>query len=94
MAKAIWNGVVLAESDDIKIVEGNYYFPPQSVNKDYFSDSSHQTFCPWKGTAAYYDVSVEGETKANLAWYYPEPKPAAKEIKDHVAFYPSVTIEK
>ncbi|MGJ3239783.1 MAG: DUF427 domain-containing protein [Anaerolineae bacterium] len=94
MVKAILNGVVLAESDNTVMVEGNHYFPPESVNKDYFSDNSKHTTCPWKGVASYYDVTVNGETKSAAAWYYPEPKDAAKEIKDHVAFYGVVNVEK
>ncbi len=90
--KATWNGTVLAESDDTKVVEGNHYFPPESVNRDCFEESSHHTTCPWKGEASYYSVAVNGSRKENLAWYYPDPKEAAKEIKDHVAFYGDVEV--
>jgi uncharacterized protein (DUF427 family) len=94
MTKAVWNGVVLAESDHTEMVEGNHYFPPQSINRDYFRDSDRHTTCPWKGVASYYDITAEGQAIQNAAWYYPEPKAAASNIKDHVAFYGMVTIEK
>lgn len=86
MAKATWNGAVLAESDDYEVVEGNIYFPPESVKKEYFEDSEKKYECPWKGHADFYDVVVEGKTNKDAAWYYPEPKPAASNIKGHVAF--------
>ena len=86
MAKAIWNGVVLAESDKYEIVEGNVYFPPESVKKEYFRDSDAEYECPWRGHARHYDIVVEGKIKKYAAWCYPDPKPAAKVIKDHVAF--------
>ena len=92
--KAIWNGVILAESDDTKVVEGNHYFPPDSIHREYFRDSDRHTTCPWKGLASYYDVVAGGETTRNAAWYYPEPKSAAAEIRDHVAFYGIVKVEK
>jgi uncharacterized protein (DUF427 family) len=92
--KAIWNGVVLAESADTKVVEGNHYFPPNSIHREYFRDSDRHTTCPWKGLASYYDVVAGGETTRNAAWYYPEPKSAAAEIRDHVAFYGIVKVEK
>ena len=92
--KALWNGVVLADSGDTKVVEGNYYFPPDSIRREYFRDSDRHTTCPWKGLASYYDVMVDGEVVRNAAWYYPEPKPAAAEIRDHVAFYGMVKIER
>ena len=94
MAKAIWNGIVLAESDDVKMVEGNTYFPAESVNKQYLEESDRKTTCPWKGEASYYHVAVNGQTKSNLAWYYPNPKPEASNIQGHVAFYPMVKIER
>lgn len=90
--KAIWNGTVLAESDDTVVVEGNHYFPPDSVNRGLLKPSDHHTTCPWKGEASYYDVAVDGARNANAAWYYPEPKSAAAEIKDHVAFWKGVTV--
>lgn len=93
MAKAIWNGAVLAESDQTEMVEGNHYFPPDSINKAYFQESSNQTTCPWKGVASYYDVVVDGKVNQGAAWYYPQPKSAAANIKDHVAFWRGVQVE-
>lgn len=90
--KAIWNGKILAESDDTKVVEGNHYFPPDSVRKTYFKQSDHSTVCPWKGDASYYHLEVDGETNENAAWYYPHPKDAARQIKDHVAFWHGVEV--
>ncbi|MGB3138487.1 MAG: DUF427 domain-containing protein [Nodosilinea sp.] len=87
MPKATWNGSVLANSDACEVVEGNQYFPPDSLNMDYFKPISKTTGCPWKGTASYYDIVVNGETNAGAAWYYPEPKSAAENIKGYVAFY-------
>ena len=87
MAKATYNGVVLAESDNFEIVEGNVYFPPESVNMEYFTETSHHTTCPWKGLASYYTVEADGDKLDNVAWFYPEPKKAADNIKSHVAFY-------
>ncbi|MDJ0961721.1 MAG: DUF427 domain-containing protein [Acidimicrobiia bacterium] len=93
MAKASWNGVVLAESDDTIIVEGNHYFPPQALNRDFLVETDAHTICPWKGTASYYDIVVDGATNSGAAWYYPSPKPAASDIKDHVAFWRGVKVE-
>jgi len=93
MAKAIWNGVVLAESDQTEMVEGNHYFPPQTINREYFKESSYHTICPWKGAASYYTVEVNGQKNENAAWYYPNPKNAANNIKDHVAFWRGVKVE-
>ena len=90
--KAIWNGHVLAESDDIVNIEGNAYFPVESLNKDFFQDSSTHTVCPWKGTASYYSLSVDGKENADAAWYYPAPRDAAKVIKDRVAFWKGVEV--
>jgi uncharacterized protein (DUF427 family) len=90
--KAIWNGTVLAESDDTVVVEGNHYFPPESLNRAYFAESDHQTTCPWKGEARYYDIEVDGERNANAAWTYPHPKEAAAEIRDHVAFWKGIRV--
>jgi uncharacterized protein (DUF427 family) len=90
--KATWKGVVLAESDDTVVVEGNQYFPPESVNREYFRESETHTVCPWKGTASYYDVVVNGEVNRDAAWYYPQPKDAARQIKDHVAFWRGVKV--
>ena len=92
MATATWNGQVIAESDDTIVVEGNHYFPPSSVKQEFFAASSASSVCPWKGTASYYDVVVDGETNAGAAWYYPEPKPAASDIKGYVAFWRGVQV--
>ncbi len=94
MPKAIWNDVVIAESNNTVMVEGNHYFPPNSVNKEFFKKNSQTTVCPWKGTASYYDIEVDGEVNKGAAWYYPDPSKAASNIKDHVAFYGSVKIVK
>jgi uncharacterized protein (DUF427 family) len=91
--KAVWNGKVLAESDRTVVVEGNHYFPAGSVNRAYFRDSSTHTTCPWKGVASYYSVVVDGQTNQDAAWYYPDPKDAANQIKDHVAFWKGVKVE-
>ncbi|WP_436795191.1 DUF427 domain-containing protein [Actinospongicola halichondriae] len=85
--KAVLNGTVVAESNETIVVEGNHYFPPSSIRTEAFTPTAHSTHCPWKGDASYYTVSVEGRSEENAAWYYPEPKDAAAEIKDHVAFY-------
>lgn len=90
--KATWNGALLAESEDIVIVEGNPYFPIDSLNQEYFSDSPNTSRCPWKGTANYFDVVVDGETNAGAAWIYHEPKPAAADIKERVAFWRGVEV--
>lgn len=92
MPKAIWNGVVLAESDQTEIVEGNHYFPPQTIHRKYFKASSHHTTCPWKGVASYYSLEVNGQKNENAAWYYPTPSAAASKIKDHVAFWRGVQV--
>jgi uncharacterized protein (DUF427 family) len=94
MAKATWEGVVLAESGKTIEIEGNQYFPPDSIRKEHFKPNTTHTVCPWKGTASYYDLDVNGKSNAGAAWYYPEPKEAAKQIKDHVAFWKGVKIEK
>ena len=93
MATASFNGTVIAESSDTVIVEGNHYFPIDSVVSGVLVDSDRTSVCPWKGTASYYDVVVDGETAAAAAWYYPEPKQKAAHIKDRVAFYPVVTVD-
>ena len=90
--KAIWNGETIAESDNTIVVENNHYFPKNSVKADYLTDSQTHTTCPWKGLASYYSLTVDGRTNADAAWYYPDPKPAASQIKDHVAFWKGVTI--
>ena len=92
MATAIWNGVTLAESKDTQIVERNHYFPPGEVHRAFLEPSDHTTICPWKGTAHYYHVLVGGKRNENAAWYYPEPKSAAANIKDHVAFWKGVQV--
>ena len=90
--KAIWNGQVLAASDDTVVVEGNHYFPAASLDETCFRASPTTSVCPWKGTASYYDVVVGQEVNRDAAWYYPDPKPAAAEIKDRVAFWKGVTV--
>lgn len=90
--KATWNGTVIAESDETVVVEGNHYFPPDAVRREHLADSSKHSTCPWKGEASYYDVVVDGETNPDAAWYYPAPKDAAAEIKDHVAFWRGVEV--
>jgi uncharacterized protein (DUF427 family) len=92
MPKAIWNGAVIAESDHTIRVEGNDYFPPESVRREYLVASGTHTGCPWKGLASYYDIKVDGKTNPDGAWYYPAPFPAAAEIKDHVAFWHGVRV--
>ncbi len=91
--KATWKGAVLAESDETVVVEGNHYFPAASIKKEHFRESETHTVCPWKGTASYYDVVVGGELNRDAAWFYPQPKDAAKEIKDRVAFWRGVKVE-
>ncbi len=93
MPKAIWNGATLAESEQCIVVEGNQYFPPDAINRQYFKASSNHTTCPWKGEASYYTVEVGGKANKDAAWYYPTPKDAAKQIKDYVAFWRGVTVE-
>lgn len=93
MAQAMWNGAVIAESARFERVEGNVYFPPEAVRREHLRPSQKTTVCPWKGTAHYYDVVVGDQRNAGAAWYYPEPKPAAAQIKDHVAFWQGVTVE-
>jgi uncharacterized protein (DUF427 family) len=93
MMRAIWNGVVLAEAEHTVRVEGNHYFPKDSLNLQYFARSSHTSVCPWKGSARYFDVVVDGDVNRAAAWYYPKPSEAAREITDHVAFWRGVRIE-
>lgn len=92
MMRATWNGAVLAESEDTVVVEGNHYFPADSLNITYFEPSSHRSTCPWKGVASYYDVVVDGQANQNAAWFYPDPKAAAKEIRGRVAFWHGVKV--
>lgn len=84
--QAVFNGVVLADSEDTKVVEGNHYFPPESISRAYFADSSTRTLCYWKGMASYYTLDADGVRVPDSAWYYPKPSPLAKRIKNHVAF--------
>jgi uncharacterized protein (DUF427 family) len=93
MAKATWNGATLAESEATIVVEGNHYFPPDAINRDYFVESATHTTCPWKGEASYYSLSVDGQTNRDAAWYYPEPKEAAHNIKGYIAFWRGVKVE-
>ena len=90
--KAIWNGSVIAESDDTVVVEGNHYFPAESLDRGVFRDSVTTTVCGWKGTAHYYTVDVGGQSNLDAAWYYPDPKPAAEEIRGRVAFWRGVQV--
>jgi uncharacterized protein (DUF427 family) len=91
--RALWNNVVLAESDDTVVVEGNHYFPVDSLRREYFRSSDHHSVCPWKGTASYFDVVVGDDTNANAAWYYPTPSEQARQIKDRVAFWHGVEVQ-
>ena len=93
MPKAIWNETVIAESDATIVIEGNHYFPPEAVNSALLSPSETHTVCSWKGTASYHNVVVDGKVNADAAWYYPEPKDAAKEIKGYLAFWRGVKVE-
>lgn len=92
--KAVWNGKVIADSEDTIIVEGNHYFPRSSLKSGYLQPSQSHSACPWKGVASYYDVVVDGKVNRDAAWYYPEPKPAAERIRDRVAFWHGVTVER
>ena len=91
--KASWNGVVIAESAETVVVEGNHYFPESSLNRDYITFSNHKSSCPWKGQASYYSLMVHGEMNTDAAWYYPDPKPEAEMIKGRVAFWKGVKVE-
>lgn len=93
MVTAIWNGVTIAQSDATIMVEGNHYFPRDSVKSEYLSDSETHTRCPWKGKASYFNVVVDDQVNKDAAWYYPEPKQAAAQIKDYVAFWRGVRVE-
>ncbi|HUF02849.1 MAG TPA: DUF427 domain-containing protein [Aridibacter sp.] len=90
--KAIWNGKTMAESDDTVVVENNHYFPADSIEDEYFRPSDTNTVCGWKGTASYYTIEVDGETNADAAWYYPDPKPEAENIRGRVAFWKGVKV--
>lgn len=91
--KAIWKNQILAESDKTIQIEGNHYFPADSINKEFFKSSNTHSTCPWKGIASYYTIEVDGEVNKDAAWYYPEPKSAAKEIQDYVAFWKGVEVK-
>jgi uncharacterized protein (DUF427 family) len=93
MPRAIWNGVVLAESDKTIVVEGNQYFPPDAINREHFQETETNTTCPWKGLASYYNVVVDGQVNRDAAWYYPQPKEAASNIAGYVAFWRGVKVE-
>jgi uncharacterized protein (DUF427 family) len=93
MPRAVWNGAVLAESDRTEVVEGNHYFPPDSLKREFFRASATHTVCSWKGTASYYDVVVNGKENPDAAWYYPSPLPAAQNIAGQVAFWKGVQVE-
>ena len=90
--KAIWNDTVIAESDDTVVVEGNHYFPADAIKSEYFSDSATTSVCPWKGTASYYTLTVDGNVNADAAWYYPDTKPDANHIRGRVAFWKGVQV--
>ena len=92
MAKAIWNGTTIADSDETVVVENNHYFPRSSVREDVLRESNTSSVCPWKGTASYYSIEVDGKVNTDAAWYYPAPKDAAKEITDHIAFWNGVEV--
>lgn len=94
MAKATWNEAVIAESDAVEVVEGNVYFPPEAVRKEYLKPSGTHTTCGWKGVASYYDVVVDGKVNKDGAWYYPTPLKAAENIKNHIAFWRGVIVER
>ena len=93
MPRAIWNGVVIAESDATEVVEGDHYFPPDTLIREHFQESATKSECPWKGTASYYHVKVNGEVNSDAAFYYPQPKPAAENIKDYIAFWKGVEVQ-
>ena len=91
--KAVWQGTVLAESDQTVVVEGNHYFPPESVKSDYLIESSTHTHCPWKGQASYYHIEVKGKRNEDSAWYYPDAKPKAENIEGYIAFWKGVEVK-
>ena len=92
--KAIWNNEVIAESDDTVVVEGNHYFPEESLRKEFISESSTNSYCPWKGTASYYTLEVNGNRNEDAVWYYPDPSDLAKGIRNRVAFWKGVEVVK
>ena len=91
--KALWNNKVIAETKKTILIENNHYFPPEAINKKYFKNSDTQTSCPWKGKASYFTIEVDGKQNEDAAWYYPDPKPAADALKNHVAFWKGVEIK-
>ena len=91
--KAIWNGKILAESNKTLVIEGNHYFPPDTVNWEFFEGSETHTLCPWKGKASYHNLSVEGKQNKDAAWFYPEPKYAAEKLKNYIAFWKGVEVK-
>lgn len=93
MVKAIWNNTVIAESDATVQVEGNHYFPPSAIKKEYFTTTDTHTSCPWKGVASYYDIEVDGDVNKDAAWYYPEVSELAKGIKGYIAFWKGVEVK-
>jgi uncharacterized protein (DUF427 family) len=90
--KAVWNNPVIAESDSTIVIEGNHYFPPESIKKEFFQESNTHTQCSWKGTASYYTVKINGKDNRDSAWYYPEPSEAATRIKGYIAFWKGVEV--
>jgi uncharacterized protein (DUF427 family) len=92
--KAVWNNQIIAESNQTIIIEGNHYFPPNSIRNEFFQSSDSHTVCPWKGVASYYSLEVNGEVNKDAAWYYPDTKPAAAGIKGYIAFWKGVKVEK
>ena len=90
--KAIWKGSVIAQSDETLVIEGNHYFPAESARTEFLKDSDTKSVCPWKGTASYYNINVDGETNPDAAWYYPDPKDAASEIRGRIAFWKGVQV--
>lgn len=93
MPKAVWNGTVIAESTRTEVVEGNHYFPADSIKKEYFQESNTHTTCPWKGIASYYNIAIDGQVNKDAAWYYPSAKEKAKNIEGYVAFWKGVKVE-
>ena len=93
MPKAVWNDRVIAESDDVQVVDGYTYFPPESIDRDLLRDTATHTVCPWKGTASYFDIVVAGETNRDAAWVYPEASPEARHLQGHIGFWRGVTIQ-
>ncbi len=93
MKKAIWNGQIVAESEKTIVIEGNHYFPTETIKREFFKDSETHTVCPWKGTASYYSIEVDGKTNQDAAWYYPETKELANAIEGYIAFWKGVVVE-